>query len=73
MRTREDILADLDELKEHPPNNWASSIGRTQQKSALLAELRKLESDYVPSNQNHHDDQTIQFNEFEINIRITKK
>lgn len=70
MRTREDILADLEELKAHPPNNWASSIGKTQQKHALIAELRKLESDLTTQPSNNH---TVQFNEFEINIRITKK
>nr|WP_263314114.1 hypothetical protein [Mammaliicoccus sp. Marseille-Q6498] len=71
MRTREDILAEIAEVEANPPKGYASSVGRTHKLNKLFTELDRIE-DEVQYNQDTHQ-QKLQFDDLEINIRITRK
>ncbi|MCD8807917.1 hypothetical protein K1Y25_01435 [Mammaliicoccus sciuri] len=72
MRTRDDILSELLELQANPPRSYSGSIGKTQKKNALINELCRVENTILQptSDAEHHN---VQFGDFEINIKITKK
>ncbi|GGI39447.1 hypothetical protein [Mammaliicoccus stepanovicii] len=67
MRTREDILAELAELKANPPRSYSGSMYKTAKKHALLNELANIESDYNTLSDSN------QFEHLKINITITTK
>ncbi|MEB6262312.1 hypothetical protein [Mammaliicoccus sciuri] len=72
MRTRDDILSELLELKANPPRNFSGSIAKIQKKNALIQELCRVENT-IPQPTSDSEHQNVQFGDFEINIKITKK
>lgn len=69
MRTRDDILSELVELKQNPPQSFSGSMYKTNKKNALIGELVDLENEQNPERYKHKS----QFNEFDIHITITKE
>ncbi|WP_323707007.1 hypothetical protein P3U62_11095 [Mammaliicoccus vitulinus] len=71
MRTREDILSELAELKAHPAKSYSGSMLKTAQKNQLMSELGRIETEeHFRNESNQHN---FQFDNLEINISITKK
>ncbi|MGK9044321.1 hypothetical protein [Mammaliicoccus vitulinus] len=71
MRTREDILSELAELKAHPPKNYSGSMVKAAKKSRLMSELNQIETEELDGIESSHH--KFQFDNLEINISITKK
>ncbi|WP_239738355.1 hypothetical protein [Mammaliicoccus sp. H-M32] len=71
MRTREDILAELAELKANPPKSFSGSIAKTAKKNELISELVRIETEEQYSSESNI--RKLSFDDLEINISITRK
>ena len=71
MRTREDILSELAELKANPPKSYSGSMAKTAKKNELISELGRIEAEDLYANDSKHH--KLSFDNLEINITITRK